>query len=100
MREGVEAKGRRYLVEGRLRVTRLDERTVAAVCRGGGAIYALGHDGEAWSCSCPARGRCAHLIALQLVTVPAARVEEPEPHVGTRRSSGVHTALLGVGGER
>jgi len=32
-------------------------------------VYALGHDGVAWFCSCPALGLCAHLIALQLVTV-------------------------------
>jgi len=41
---------------------------IRASCRGGGSVYALGHDGVAWFCSCPALGLCAHLIALQLVT--------------------------------
>ena len=69
-RESAEAKGRRYLVEGRLRLRRVECDLVEADCRGGGAIYQLGHDRRGWWCSCPARGRCAHLVALQLVTVP------------------------------
>jgi uncharacterized Zn finger protein len=69
-REGAEAKGRRYLVEGRLRLRRVEGLLVEADCRGGGALYELGHDVGGWWCGCPARGRCAHLVALQLVTVP------------------------------
>lgn len=71
MREGVEAKGRRYLAEGRLTVRRVDETggVVEADCRGAGAVYALGHDERGWFCNCPALGRCAHLAALELVTV-------------------------------
>lgn len=70
MRESAEAKGRRYLVEGRLTVERLDGRMVYATCRGTDAIYQLGYDPtrSEWRSSCPARGRCAHLVALQLVT--------------------------------
>lgn len=89
-REPVEAKGRRYLGEGRLTVTRVDEDAVEATCRGGGAVYELGHDGEHWWCGCPARGRCAHLVALGLVVVrdsPAEGEEDPEPMV-TRPASG------------
>jgi uncharacterized Zn finger protein len=79
MPENAEAKGRRYLLEGRLTIDRIDEKQVRARCRGGGAEYSAGHgdvgEGElAWYCSCPALGRCAHLVALQLVTVrPALR---------------------------
>lgn len=81
-RENVEEKGRRYLLEGRLTVTAVDERVVRASCRGGGAIYVVGFDGEAWGCSCPAVGRCAHLVALQLVTVREQREhDDPEPRV-------------------
>jgi len=71
MRETVTAKAARYLVEGRLVVTAVDGDHVTAACRGQGAIYRLGHDpGRGWHCSCPVRGdRCAHLLALQLVTV-------------------------------
>jgi hypothetical protein len=68
-RENAEAKGRRYLAEGRLLVEHVDARTIRASCRGGGTTYALGHDGAAWYCDCPALGRSSHLVALQLVTV-------------------------------
>ena len=69
-RENVEAKGRRYLLEGRLTVERVDGRSVVASCRGNGDVYKLGFDPRArsWRCACPARRRCAHLVALQLVT--------------------------------
>lgn len=68
-REAAAVKGRRYLTEGRLVVRVLDERagTVRATCRGDGTVYAVGRDAGGWFCSCPARGRCAHLVALGLV---------------------------------
>jgi uncharacterized Zn finger protein len=69
MRESAAAKGRRYLVEGRPLVERVDRDSIAATCRGNGATYRLGHNGTAWGCTCPARGICSHLTALQLVTV-------------------------------
>lgn len=65
-RETVEAKGRRYLVEGRLVVNAVSADRTAATCRGQGEVYRLGHAGD-WFCSCPARGRCAHLVARGLV---------------------------------
>jgi uncharacterized Zn finger protein len=68
-RENAEAKGRRYLVEGRLLVVRVDSNGIEATCRGNGETYRLGHNGTAWGCTCPARGVCAHLTALRLVTV-------------------------------
>lgn len=71
-RESAEQKGQRYVVEGRLTVERLDGRGIRARCRGSGTVYALGYDGEGWFCSCPARTRCAHLVALQLVSVEVA----------------------------
>ena len=75
-RENAEAKATRYLAEGRLIVRELDEHggTCSADCRGDGAIYALGRDeGGRWYCACPARGRCAHLVALQLVVAVGPR---------------------------
>jgi hypothetical protein len=80
-RETVEAKAHRYLAEGRLVVTKVDADLVTAYCRGQGELYQLGHDpGRGWWCNCPVRtDRCAHLIALQTVTIrrapaaPAAR---------------------------
>jgi uncharacterized Zn finger protein len=69
MRESAETKGRRYLLEGRLLVERVDSHGIAATCRGNGATYRLGYNGTAWGCTCPARGVCAHLVAVRLVTV-------------------------------
>lgn len=72
MPENVESKGRRLLVEGRLNVIRVDGPLIVAECRGdSGEVYQLGHDPRGrgrWGCTCPARGRCSHLVALQLVT--------------------------------
>jgi hypothetical protein len=69
-RESAETKSKRYLIEARLTVLGVDRDRVQATCRGSGELYELGHDpGRGWHCSCPARGRCAHLIALQTVTV-------------------------------
>jgi uncharacterized Zn finger protein len=72
-RESVEVKARRYLVEGRLVVTAVDVDRIAATCRGDGQLYRLGRgDGEDWWCECPARARCAHLVALGLVVATSA----------------------------
>lgn len=70
-RENAEAKARRYLGEGRLRVLEVDEYAGTALgeCRGSGALYVVGRSEEGWRCSCPARSTCAHIHALQLVTV-------------------------------
>jgi uncharacterized Zn finger protein len=67
-REGAEAKGRRYLTEGRLVVDRVSGSEIRARCRGAGALYVLGCEGGRWHCSCPALTTCAHLHALMLVT--------------------------------
>lgn len=69
-RENAQSKGRRYLGEGRLIVTVANEHAVSALCRGGGALYQLGFACGGWSCSCPAKTLCCHLVALQLVTAP------------------------------
>ena len=79
-RESVDVKGRRLLTEGRLQITRVDSDGVlagliVAKCRGDSAeIYDLGYDPRpgtrnGWRCTCEARGNCAHLVALKLVTV-------------------------------
>jgi uncharacterized Zn finger protein len=69
-RENAEDKGRRYLTEARLEVTGRHGDHVLARCRGDGEVYRLGHTvGIGWWCRCPARtDRCAHLVALRLVT--------------------------------
>jgi hypothetical protein len=77
VREPADVKARRYLTEGRLVVRELDEHggEVLADCRGDGAVYGLGRDGRGWWCSCRARGRCAHLLALGLVVALEPREE-------------------------
>jgi uncharacterized Zn finger protein len=61
-----------YLAERRLQVEVVGEDEVRATCAGG-QRYELGIEaGEKW-CSCPARGRCAHLVALaHVVTLELA----------------------------
>lgn len=74
-RENVQVKGRRYLTEGRLTVERVGSGLIVASCRGDdGDVYQLGFDPRKgqWRCTCPARGRCCHLVALRLVTRRAA----------------------------
>ena len=70
MSENVETKARRYLSEGRLIVDHVSSEGVVATCRGGDTIYHMNwYPSTGWTCTCPARGVCAHLRALQLVTV-------------------------------
>jgi uncharacterized Zn finger protein len=69
-RESADVKGRRLLVEGRLIVDQVLGRKVIATCRGdSGEVYRLGYDTQKneWRCTCPAKTRCSHLVALQLV---------------------------------
>ena len=72
-RENAQAKGRRMLTEGRLRVLRVERSgLIVAECRGdSGEVYDLGFDPgpREWRCTClEMKGRCSHLIALMLVT--------------------------------
>lgn len=68
-RETIEEKASRYLVEGRLTIELVAPDEIRATCAGG-QRYELGLEAGAWWCSCPARTRCAHLAALELVTDP------------------------------
>lgn len=69
-RENAASKGRRLVAEGRLTVTELSRERVVAECKGdSGAVYRLGWTDLRWACDCPARSKCAHLTALQLVVV-------------------------------
>jgi uncharacterized Zn finger protein len=81
MREAAFNKGRRYLVEGRLRIQAVSDRHVAAVCRGdSGVMHQLAVDHRSWSCSCPAAGGCSHLVALRLVTLRPLPLDGPGPN--------------------
>lgn len=70
MRETAAVKGLRLLIEGRLNIThRIGDDIVATVRGDSGEVYSVSHVRGAWSCNCPAFGRCSHLIALQRVAV-------------------------------
>lgn len=68
-REAAAVKAGRYLLEGRVVLLEVTVDTVAAVVRGDAALHRVDLDGRrGWRCSCPARTRCAHLLAVGLVT--------------------------------
>jgi hypothetical protein len=67
--ENYRDKGERYITDGRLIITRVNDGGIDATCRGGGELYALGFRQGRWFCLCEARTTCSHLYALQLVTV-------------------------------
>lgn len=73
MAETIEEKAERLLVDGRIRVVRVDAEPgslVVARAEGDTGTWDLGYDPKAheWRCNCPARVRpCSHLMALQLV---------------------------------
>jgi uncharacterized Zn finger protein len=83
MRENAAAKARRYLVEGRVMLLRVDVMgsfVVGSVRGDHGIVYRVAHEDGGWRCTCPAIGPCAHLLALQLVVVlPAASRLEGVP---------------------
>jgi uncharacterized Zn finger protein len=85
-RESVEAKGRRYLTEGRLRVVLVDGERIEARVRGSEVEHSVGYQRGGWWCDCDAHWfgrRCSHLAALQLVTVWPSR----ERLAGARQES-------------
>lgn len=73
-RETRAEKAARYLGAGRVTVTRVDGDLADAVVRGDSAEHHVSHDPAGWHCTCPARGRCAAVEALALITTrrPAA----------------------------
>ena len=76
MRENAQAKARRLLSEGRLIVRRVDGPYVLAFVRGDGVMHRIESHGEIGTCTCPARGRCSHLLAVGLVTATTRK----DPH--------------------
>ncbi len=68
MRENAPSKARRYLTEGRVVLVTVTTEAVAAVVRGDAALHRVDYDGRrGWRCTCPALGRCSHLLAVGLV---------------------------------
>lgn len=66
-RESAPSKAQRYLIEGRVVVDTVAPDLVEAHVRGDATVHHVTHDQRGWACSCPARGRCAHLLAVGYV---------------------------------
>ena len=81
MAGGVEEKARRYLATGRVTVIEVSPETVQADVVGtGDRPYGVSWSGQrGWRCSCPAYGRCAHEVAVGMVTSPGGRDVEARP---------------------
>jgi hypothetical protein len=75
-KENLEEKAIRYLAEGRVKVTKVDDerKLIVAEVAGTDTVYFTGYDPrkDAWACTCEAnakfRRRCSHIAALQLIT--------------------------------
>lgn len=76
MRESAAVKGRRLLVEGRVRVVYAaeDDGVVHAEVRGDSArIYVVNFDSDGWTCDCATYGVCSHIRAVMLITITRPR---------------------------
>lgn len=76
-RENAAAKAARYLVAGRVVVTAVSPGRARAVVRGDGRLYRVTVNGPDWTCTCPARGRCSHQLAVGLVIATDIEQENP-----------------------
>ena len=76
MRENAQQKAKRILSEARLIVRRVDGPYVLAFVRGDGVMHRVECHGEHGTCTCQARGRCSHLLAVGLVTATTRK----DPH--------------------
>lgn len=73
MAESQEAKVTRYITEGRVKVLVANE-SHALVEVQGSERYVVTYDGR-WVCDCPARKRCVHIMAAQLISPLKERKE-------------------------
>ncbi len=71
MTENAHGKGRRLLVEERVNVLEVGPAHFRADLRGDSAkTYRVTFTrANGWTCTCPAVGRCSHLVACQLIVV-------------------------------
>lgn len=69
-RENAATKANRYLISGRINIRSVDEDHVFASVRGdSGHTHRIAQQNGEWSCSCPVRGDCSHLIAVKRVVI-------------------------------
>ena len=82
MRESAADKGKRLLTEGRLVVEQAGPGYFCATVRGSADIHLVQYTRRGWSCSCPSRSTCGHLVAAALVSAPEALRRCAEPGCG------------------
>lgn len=81
-RENAALKARRYLSEGRIVLTLVEDDRVEGTARGDGRLYGFAFRGGLWLCACAAlTDQCCHLRAARLVTAPDL---SPPPSWGRR----------------
>jgi hypothetical protein len=69
VRENAQRKGERYVSQGRLILEHVSADAIRGSCRGSGTVHRVTWTpGDGWACSCEAKTRCSHLVAVQLVT--------------------------------
>jgi len=77
--ETVDDKATRLLAERRLRILWATDEALSARVRGDSGVHDIHWSrSRGWSCSCPCRQRCSHLIAVGSITV-LGRVPKRRP---------------------
>jgi uncharacterized Zn finger protein len=66
--ERVTGRAEQLLIGGRVAVMRVDRGAIQARVLGDHGNYVVAGDSSGLRCSCPARGECAHLLAVAIVT--------------------------------
>ena len=66
----VQAKADALLAGGRVTLFLVKFGQVHAEVRGESGPHLVALRAGYWECDCPARGQCAHLLAVQRVTIP------------------------------
>ena len=85
-RENSETRALRLLLEGRVAIRSVGLRGVLAFVKGdSGSLRTVRFDpGLEWQCSCPARGKCAHVRAVMHVVTVTDNREDPGGYGGTQ----------------
>lgn len=68
-RENAASKAARYLISGRVQIRSVTPTEVIADVRGGGFLWRVEYSDGWWRCTCPARSKCSHLVAVEQVVV-------------------------------
>ena len=80
MTETIEAKADRLLTSRCVYLRIVMPAHAVASVRGDSGVHGVDWTHGKWSCSCPARKTCSHVLAVQAVTVPEPSTKEPHVH--------------------